>query len=120
MFCNFISSSACSGNSILLNSCHSEDVFKIVTENGLHPSKYYNSEARICTEHFNEYLKINKNRSKRKTCQIPACLCSHLGVQYKASRLLTLCEITLLHDSTGVIIPVGTRKYKYYLCIQKY
>ncbi|XP_071180114.1 uncharacterized protein [Mytilus edulis] len=108
--CHFTSSTSieCSGNIVLLNACANRDKTIILTENGLHPSKFNIQNVAICTEHFNYFLKLNVNRSKRTLCQLPPLLSYHPGLNYKSSRPLRICDVELILSSSGIIIPVGT------------
>ena len=110
MSCSFESASVCSGEIIPLNSCASGDIAVVLTENGLHPTKFNAENVTICTEHFNQYLRSNTNRSKRKQCQIPPLLSYHPETSYKPSRNIRLSDVEVIHQSSGIIVPIGTRK----------
>ena len=104
----------------LLINCTENDVNIILTESGLLPSKFDLSTIQICPFHFNDVLRQNLNRTKRNLCQVPSVLNAHPGnTNHRKSRLIRLNDVEAIHNRTGIVLPIGTRKFKKMVCIFK-
>ena len=139
---SFCTDTDCSVDEILLQTVSHDDIIVVLTEVGLKRDdiitqsfSYYKS---ICFAHFNFLLKRNVNQCKRSLCQVPSLFSSHPDIDHslepeqvrkfphrrgtsknsvKKSTCLHIKDILLLQKCSGIILPVGTRKFVY--CITK-
>lgn len=105
--CNFSHISECAGNVVLIGTFENANV--ILSEVGLilntHTINY-----RICDNHYIEFKNRNIKRSRKKLCCVPELISRHDGQHTKAYRNLNSTQVVDIHQATGVVVPIATRK----------
>lgn len=134
--CNFKTKEdniSCSLNKISLENVPADTRTVLLTESGFLPTELTRAFI-ICENHHQKLSNQNRSRAKSKLCSVPDIICSHkkenqkrtgwYGV--KADRAVTEQKIIEIQSVTGIVVPIGTRKYiafilyKCYLLSLKY
>ena len=117
--------SNCSSELFNLQSFHESDIVIILTEAGILPHSFKQSELSVCSTHSNQLLKRNEVRKRRALCMVPRVISTHPDVDHsekagsgraassgkrKSSKYLTERDIVVIQKKLGIILPVGTRK----------
>ncbi|XP_052075888.1 uncharacterized protein LOC127713978 [Mytilus californianus] len=114
--------SNCSSELFKLQSFHESDIVIILTEAGILPHNFRQSELSVCSTHSNQLLKRNEVRKRRALCMVPRVISTHPDVDHsekgsgraasigkrKSSKYLAERDIVVIQKNLGIILPVGT------------
>ncbi|CAC5397469.1 unnamed protein product [Mytilus coruscus] len=114
--------SNCSSELFKLQSFHESDIVIILTEAGILPHSFRQSELSVCSTHSNQLLKRNEVRKRRALCMVPRVISTHPDVDHsekgsgraasigkrKSSKYLAERDIVVIQKNLGIILPVGT------------
>ena len=103
-----------------LNNFSNQEQTALLSEVGLIFSNLTaNNRISICQNHLLSIQHVQKNRLRNKTCAIPELLNDHCcytktprskRTAISADRYLTADHILQINQSTGYVLPIGTRK----------
>ena len=122
--CSFKSSKKweCFGKLAVLNPFSFKDQSIILTEAGILASEI-TQKFMICSEPYKIFTNQNRSSAKSKLCAIPDIISSHnkenkiYGGCYgvKADRVISMEKVLEIHSKTGIVVPIGSRKYTFLL-----